>query len=312
MSKAAKFIFYFSLLFAASAQAVKDIKCYITDDCGTGVGGSYSSNPSSNSQIQINPSSVPTEKGFGLEGIFFKGTPDLGIVRGNGRVGAAISPANSEETFFGPPGFENSSDLLYRKMNSEKYPNQKVTLASAFILTEKNGSGFGRYGLKFGLLAKYNKYTENIKPGGGLSGVLGPFTFGYSIYGDETRLNDDLPTEQTLDYQVQTYSAGLFLSSLILDYSHLQLGHSSNSITSDVSIFTASLLWKKFIFTASKRIENSPRQTYNYDTRQLESAVSKEDYFGGVQYSVLNKVMVGALYNYYLLREFSVTTTLFF
>ncbi|MDG0817234.1 hypothetical protein [Bdellovibrio svalbardensis] len=288
------------------------MKCYIVANCGSSFGGGYSGNPSTGSQIKINPSSVPTEKGFGIEALFFKDSPDFAFVQGLGRVGAAISPSNSEETFFGPPGFESMSDLFYRKEEKEKYPNQKITLATAFNLFEKTGSVLGRYSLKLGLMGKYNKLTNNVSPGGGLSGVLGPLYFGYSIYDDEVKLEqsyDGNDPTKPIKYQVRTYNLGLFLNSLILDYSNLRMQEPHES---SVSLFTASLMVSRFIITASKRIEDSPRPFYNYDTQQLEFKQLKEDYFGGVQYSASNHFMFGVLYNYYLLREVSGSLTVFF
>ncbi len=296
----------------SAAAAFGELKCYIVEECGSSFAGGYSGNPSAGSQVKINPSAVPTEKGFGIEALVFKDTPDFALVKGLGRVGAAISPSNSEETFFGPPGFETDSNLLKRKENQEKYPNQKITLATAFSLFEKNGSGLGRYSLKLGVMGKYNKLTNHVSPGGGLSGVLGPFYFGYSIYDDETKLDQNYggsDSSPPIKYQVHTYNVGLFLSSLILDYSNLRV---QEPYESSVSLFTASLMVRRFIITASKRIEDSPRPYYNFDTQQLEYKQIKDDYFGGIQYSASNNIMLGVLYNYYLLHELSGSFTLFF
>ncbi|MGZ3772132.1 MAG: hypothetical protein ACXVCY_08385 [Pseudobdellovibrionaceae bacterium] len=278
---------------------------------------STSSNPSTGSQIKINPSAVPTENGWGLEGIYFNDEVDLAVVRGNGRMGAAISPSNSEETFFGPPGFELDSDLLNRKMNKKKYPSQKYTLATAIILAESNGSGFSKYNIKLGVMAKYNKLTKNVTPGGGLSGSVGPISFGYSLYGDQTYIDfgpySVPPSNYFLfKYRVQTYNFGLFLNSLALDYSNLHLETEDHTSVTTIHLYTANLSLGNFIFTASKRIEDSPFQEYNYETKQLEQKQVKENYFGGIQYNFSPNITVGALYNYYLLREFAATATLFF
>lgn len=302
------------LLFFSSAGAWafdSNATCYISSDCEGG--GNYTAAPSTSGPIKVNPAEVPTEKGLGVQAIFYRDTPDFALVTGTGRVGAAISPSNNDDTFFGPPGFETTSDFYKRKLDGDKYPNQKVTLATAFTLTEKNGSGFGRYALRLGIMGKYNKDTYDVTPGGGLSGVLGPLNFGYSIYTDETYLEHGLSgtgNADTIHYQVNTYNVGLFLSSVILDYSHMHVQNSDNP--SDVSLFTAALLWKKFIFTASKRIEDSNKAYFNFDTKTLETKQIKEDYFGGIQYSFSKHFMLGVLYNYYLLHEFSLTGTVFF
>src|SRR5437868_8058952 len=150
-----------SLFFSAPAWADFDMECFLRGDCHR---ARATSNPSAGSQIKINPSAVPTEAGFGIEGILFKDQVDLALVRGLGRVGAAISPANSEETFFGPPGFETPQDYLQRNIQGTKYPSQRYTLAAAASLASREGSDLNSYSLKLGLMGKYNKYTTNVSP----------------------------------------------------------------------------------------------------------------------------------------------------
>lgn len=97
-------------------------------------------NPSYGNQIRLNPSAVPTEEGFGLEGILYRGEVDISLAKGTGRVGAAISPSNSEETFFGPPGIELDDDMYQRKYAADKFASNKVTLATAVNLIKKEGA----------------------------------------------------------------------------------------------------------------------------------------------------------------------------
>ncbi len=293
-----------------------DIECYMSDKCSDRVSrGSGSGNPSTGAQVKINPSAVPTDQGFGVEGLVFKDQVDVSLVRGTGRVGAAISPSNSEETFFGPPGFENPQDLYQRKYESEKYPSQKYTLAFAANTYDNKKSGLKAFNLKLGAMAKYNKLTKGFRGGGGVNGVLGPMTFGASAYNDQTQLNDyllgeDLKTQT--NYKVQTYNIGLFLSSVILDYSHLKLTLMDDTNPSEISLMTVSILIQKFILIAAKRTEESSRLYYNYDTKHLGFQEKKEDYFGGLQYRLNKTIMLGTFYNYYLLREISFSATLFF
>lgn len=277
--------------------------------------GRTSTNPSTGGQVKINPSAVPIEAGLGIEGLFYKNSIDLSLVRGTGRVGAAISPSNSEETFFGPPAFENFDDYYNRKLNLEKLPNQKYTFAAAMNILKKNGSGLGAYAVKLGLMAKYNKLTTAVSPGAGLNGVIGPITFGGSYYKDQTQLNDPITGDEPktrINYNVQTYNVGVFLTSLILDYSKLELSIPDVEGKSEVTLLTASLFIDKVIFTAAKRTETSDRLAYNFDTHLLEYQPVKDDYFGGAQYSVNKHLMVGAFYNYYLLHEASLSLTVFF
>lgn len=274
---------------------------------------SSSSGPSRATQLKINPSAVPTEKGLGIEGILFKEEVDLALVRGNGKMGASISPSNSENTFFGSPAPESDSYLLERKIYQNKYPNQKITLALAVNIFKPAGSGIKKRTLKAGFMGKYNSLTKHITAGIGTSGILGPLDFGFSIYDDESQVNDGAGFSiQEIKYRVQTYNLGLHLSSLFLGYSHLYLATPDFSYTNHVSLFTVNMQINRFILTGSKRIEQSPTPFYNHETRLLETKELKEDYFIGVQYLASNNFTIGLMHNYYLLRELSVITTIFF
>lgn len=295
-----------------SSRAEFDIECYLKGDCKRRGGGS-ASNPSLGNEIRLNPAAVPMEKGFGIEIVYF-GTPEWSIVQGLGRAGASISPANSEETFFGPPAVEYSSDYLDRQILGQKYESQKYTLATAFKVLEK-GSGRSRFNLSLGAMAKYNKYTSRTTPGGGLSGSLGPILFGASVYWDETQLDPELepslippPTR----YKVQTYSFGLYLTSVILNYSNLQMISETDATTSTVSVLMGSLFTKQFVFNLAHRSENSDRSWYNPSTNALEFKQIKNDYFLGFQYRMTKNFMTGVFYNYFMLHELALTGTLFF
>ncbi|NUN07175.1 MAG: hypothetical protein HUU57_15625 [Bdellovibrio sp.] len=288
-----------------------ETNCYLINEC-TNHRRDSSSGPSPGTQVKINPSAVPTDKGYGVEAIYYDSSADLSLIRGNGRMGAALSPSNSEQTFFGAPGFELPEDLYERKYDKEKYQSQKVTLAAAMDIAEKKGSGLRRYSLKAGAMAKYNKDTTTITPGAGLQAVWGPLTAGYSMYDDESRLNYGDGSQKTIKYRVQTYNVGVYLSSVILNYSHLHLENNEKNYLATVHLYTASLSLGKFIFTASQRVEDSPAPDYNYELKDLENKKIKYEHFGGIQYSLSKNFLLGVLYNYYLLREISVSGTLFF
>lgn len=304
-------------LMMSSLGFAKDISCYIDVTCSSGSRSGSTGNPSTGNQIRINPSAVPTQKGFGLEGIYFNSETDFSIVQGIGRIGAAVSPSNSDETFFGTPGLEITENLLDRKLNDKKYPNQKINLATAMVLTEKNRSLFKSYALKLGVMGKYNRLTKNTNLGAGLSGMLGPLTFGYSQFKDESLLDFGLegsdPTE-IAKYQVKTHSVGLSVNSFLLDVSQLRYVDPQYDFTeeSSVRIITLSFNYKKFIFTISDRVEESHRPVFNYDTEMLEEQNVKKDNFQAIQYIASKHMTVGLLHNYYLLRELAVTATVFF
>jgi hypothetical protein len=307
-------LFLFVLFWTTGALAAFS-ECYTFLDCEDGRSKSTTANPVNSNKIQINPSAVPTEKGFGIEAVFYDGETDFALVQGLGRIGAAISPANSEETFFGAPGIELESEYLERKQSNKKYPGQKITVATAFDLIKRKNSGLKSYGLKLGVIGKYNRLTKAVNGGGGLSGILGPFVAGAAFYNDETEVDhrpEGSDTKTLERFQVITYNGGISMNSLLVDYSVLRMADKETLEVSTVRLVTASLLYKKLILTASKRIENSARKAYNYETRELEVKSDKEDYFGGLQINVTKNLMIGALYNYYLVHEYSATGTLFF
>ncbi len=287
---------------------------------------SSSSHPTSSSRINFNPSTVPTSRGLGLEFLIYKGI-DYSLVTGTGRVGAAISPSNSDETFFGAAAFESLPDYQTRKMTQTKYATQKYTLATAFNIYNNEESGLSHLALNLGVMAKYNSVSNAISPGGGLSGLVGPISFSYAVYGDESdySLKAYVSGANERDiYQVQTYSLGLSLGSLSVDYSVLNLNLKNSQITGTgltgmsnafsavISVATATLFYKRGIYTLASRQEDSLRPTYDYATQSLISQFTKKDFFASIQYVATQHFFVGLLYNYYLLQDLSLGLTLFF
>lgn len=288
-----------------------DIYENICDSSSSG-GKSGSITPSGSQRIRMNPAAVPTGNVFGLGAIFFKSEADLMLVKGMGRIGAAISPANSEETFFGPPAFELPDEYLERKKQKNKFKNSKINLATGFDLYRNRKSGLSRFDLSLGVMGKYHKETSEALPGAGVYAVLGPFSLGYSVYQDQMYLDYsdfDVDRKATTKYLVETYSGTLFLESFIFDYSVLQ---TKTADISTVRTTTASVLWKRAILSAAIRIENSARQKYSYSKESLLSEREKSDLFLAFQYKLNKHLMVGLLSNYYLVNEWSGSVTLFF
>lgn len=304
------------MLLCAVADTARAQVCDASERyCGYFRGRSSSSSggaPTRGSKVRINPSAVPIEKGLGIEAIVFDGTADMALVKGLGRVGAAISPSNSEETFFGPPGIELPENFADRKTRQKKFPSQKLTLATAIGLISNKRSGLSRFEVNLGVMGKYNRATKAITPGGGLSGVAGPLTFGYSLYSDQTQLDYgfyQVAKKPVVKYMVETYSIGAFLNSLAVDYSILRL------ITNDISttsVLTGTLLLKRWLLTLAARRESSVRPAYNYTLKALQIQRDKNESFAGAQFSINQHVMVGLFYNYYVLHEISAGATLFF
>ena len=298
--------------FASNAAWICDTSDAV---CGGSIGGrantASAAYPSHSSSISLNPSAVPLDQGFGVESIYYRDQYDFAIVKGLGRIGAAISPANNDETFFGPPGFEFPLDYQQRKMNRMKYPQQTFAFATAFNIFKNGKSDIKRLELNIGAVLRYNTVLRTLHPGTGLNAIAGPFTFGWSILQDEVVLTSNLSgfEEKTRSrFTVQTLSAGISLTNVALDYSVLQM---SADQPSTVSVLTASLLLPRVITTVAARTETSDRPAYNFQTQMLEFKRVKQDYFGAVQYGIGSHVMIGLFYNLYLLHEVSAGLTLF-
>lgn len=281
---------------------------------GSNRGSTKPAYPSKSSGIRINPSAVPTEDAFGIEALVYEGA-EFAIVKGTGRIGAAISASNGEESFFGPPGFdEYPADYLQRKIDKDKYKSKKVNLATAFTIVSNKRKGLRRFDLNLGVAAKYHTKVKEIAPGGGISGIAGPITFGYARGTDifafpiVTATGDDY---YKFKYQTETLSAGIYLNTFAFDYSKLTLTADENDEQIFINLLTTSLMLKRWILTAAQRKEDSTRPAYDSATQSLITQQIKTDYFGGIQYAVAQRLMIGAYYNYYLLDEVSFGITLF-
>ena len=310
MRALALFIFFCFGVFEP-ARAMFDGICNLGEfKCGRArTSRSASANPSSNSRISINPSAVPTERGIGIEAIGYKNLYDVGLVRGLGRVGAAITPSNSEDTFFGAPAYEATEELHLRKLERDKYRGRKVTLATAFNLFEHKKSALRRFSLNLGVLGKYNQTTYATTGGAGVNGILGPFTFGYSAYRDETLLTPIGLDPYKVQSIVENYSVGIYLNMLVIDYSTLRM---QNTAVDHVDLITGSLLFDRWSISISERREYSRRANFNFQTGDLFFQEKKVEQFYGGNFRVTGNFMVGLMYNYYLLREVSGSVTLMF
>jgi hypothetical protein len=138
-------------------------------------------------------------------------------------------------------------------------------------------------------------------------------TYGYSRYRDQTQLDyssQGLSPNIVIGCEVETFAIGLFLNSLALDYSILNMKVNADLWTTRV--YTASLLLKNSILTLATRHEESARPEFDYDSKALKSKRNKYESFGGLQVNLGKNLMGGLFYNYYLLHEASLGVTLFF
>lgn len=295
------------LALSAFASNTRDYLCNNDNSCGSrGFITEHAAGPSKSDSIKVNPAAVPVEEVTGIETIVYNGSFDFGLVKGLGRVGAAISPSNNDETFFGPPAAEYYQTFLDRMDSRSKLNSGKYTLAAAVSLLSKNGSGFRNLHLQLGAMARYESFSHHVKPGLGLQGIAGPLYAGVSYLQDEDRLDD----VTWLNTALQTYSFGISLDSLLLDYSVMKV---SGDFEAQASVITAAVFIDRFILTLARRTTTSDTKAfYDFSTSTLAPVTSQSDYFGGVQAKATTFLILGAFYNYYLLHEASLGATFFF
>jgi hypothetical protein len=160
----------------------------------------------------------------------------------------------------------------------------------------------------------YNKVSKNVSAGGGLSGIFGPFTFGFSTANDEYAFLNTV-NNTTTDYKYKNVltSIGLALGSLAVDYSKYTITTDQfEASLFEVTLITTSVSYRKFIFSAGQRSEDSWRDEYDFETETLIAKQIKTDVFAGIQFSATKNLMFGVLYNYYLMREWTASATLLF
>lgn len=270
--------------------------------------------PTTGARLNLNPSAVPTEDGFGVEALTYKGGWDFSIVKGTGRIGSALSASTNEETFFGLPAFEDQQEYLRRKTRGETFVSKKYVGALSFNLLANKKQGLKRAELNAGVIARYNQITKNTWGGAGLSGVLGPLTFGYSVTPDESAIDYEklgLPTQDQFRYRTDTMSAGLYLTNVVFDYSQMRTVRESDQFEIKTTVSTLGLIYKSVILTLSQRSEDSLRPTYSSALQDLVDENPKTARFVGLQFLAGKHAMIGVFSNYYLADEISLGLTVF-
>jgi hypothetical protein len=261
--------------------------------------------------IRLNPANIPTEAITGIETIYNKGMPTVGLVKGLGRIGAAVTPSNNEETFFGAPAEESDLDLYDRMSKRDPYDSEKYTFGAGFNIFSNRGRGLSNITWNIGALLRYYGASKSIAPGVGTQLVTGPILLGASVYEDEnTYTNSGTGETDNKHSPVRTYSVGLSLSSLLLDYSIVE---TEGYQPARAQVGTAALfLGKRTVLTLARREVESDKPRYSFEQKALVVDRTKVEYFGGLQYRVARFLVLGVHYNYYLLREASAGAVIFF
>jgi hypothetical protein len=262
--------------------------------------------PSESNSYRLNPSSVSIEKGFGFEVVGADHLLDYGLVTGNGKVGAAISPTSLEDTFFANIPLEDTDDYIARKQNERPYRSNKYTFATATQIIKKN---------KFinpsvGIILKYNQLSKKTSPGAGFNLGLGPLSFGYAVNKDDF-YKDYTYIVTHIRYTTKTFTIGAKLPNFAIDYSRVD-NEISEVADTRIIILSATLFWRNFMFTYGTRQENSYRPEIDPETKIATTADEKNAAFLGIQYAINKKILLGLFNNYFLNNELSIGLTSFF
>ena len=311
--KIIKLAITFTLIYPILGQS-KSTMCELLklDPCPTSSSyrkSSSASLPTSSGGFNFNPSSIPTDKGFGLEILNFDGEQDIAIVTGTGRIGAAISPSSYEDSFFGNISYESYQKYLTRKQLGGKYKSNKMSFATAINIFNNKKSLLKSFSSNIGLIAKYNKDSKKFNWGAGLNLNISILSFGVTKYKDDYFIAADpidFTSEDHQTYSVDTITIGVKLPHIVADYTYLRNKFEIFGFTSEdsISLLTATLFWKSFMFTYGNRKEVSVRPLYNFDTEAFEFAAEKNEMFLGVQYAINKHFILGLYNNYYLNRGY--------
>ncbi|RYZ93608.1 MAG: hypothetical protein EOP06_00125 [Proteobacteria bacterium] len=259
-----------------------------------------------------NPAAVSTSRAIGIGAVYYKIRPSYVLVSGTGQIGAAISPSNGDDTFFGSPSFETEVDYLRRQKESLPFAQQKFVLGVAYAVVDNELSGYRRFQITLGAVGRYIVDAKAVTPGGGLALAAGPLVLAAAASLDETKLSADGSTpSMILKNTTLSYNGNITVGSMTLDYTRLILTPELAKELS-VDLANASLSIKGFLISAAYRVEKSDRKVFEKESLTLRPRFRKEKIFGGVQIPILPFSQLGVFYNYYLLDEFSVGLTIFF
>ena len=314
------------LFFVTETQAAATDVCEVLNlsNCSgvqkMGRRSSAQSLPSSSTAAQFNPANVSHDRGFGVETMYQPGNaPSFSFVSGTGKAGAALVSSKIENAFFGNRVIELEEDYLERREDDTQYISEKQTLALGGGLFKNR-----KFSLDVGLLLKYNSDIKRVNPGAGIAVRWGIVNFGAAQYQDDVLLKfrslvnprtgvayavevgDDQYEER---FTVQNYFAGIKIMNLFIDAGVIQTHYKFYDQDSVVRLYSAAYIWRNFLFNMAHRQEDSP--TWRYSDETLLDERKKHETYGGIQYSFNQHFILGVHYNYYLLREYAASLTIF-
>ncbi len=280
---------------------------------------SFPTSPSSTTAANLNPANVSLDRGIGLDIMYQpKNSLLFGLSSGTGKMGGALISGSIENSFFGNRAPELDEEMADRMVNDKQYRNKKFTFAiAAKLFSQKN------YGLDAGLILKRHPLIKKINPGFGLSGRLWKFSFGASSYKDDyfvdltkfspigaTQTYSELSGKKSIQdtYTVTTYAMGLRVWNFAFDYGLIKSKPDFYKDETVITIYSSSFNYKNLLLNLAVRNESS--NTYDNIDERLK-VKQPSNIYSGVQYSINDHILFGVHYNYFLLNEMSISTTLF-
>ena len=277
--------------------------------------------PSPATAANLNPANASVDRGFGGEILLQANNPvGFNLVGGSGQFGGALISHTVENSFFGVRVPELSENFLERNKEKKRFDTKKINLALAGkIVRQKN------YGLDFGILFKRHSEVKKVRTGFGLSGKLYMFSAGASFYKDDFWLDfkntkmagtgvpySTITGKDSYDesFNVRSFSAGVKVMNFSFDYGKIitdKYKYTDEKV--DITLLTASMAWKNFLFNLGTRTEDSSTPKFEDDV--LKAQRVKKATYAGIQYSWWRPLVVGVHYNYFLLNEVSATMTFF-
>ncbi len=320
------FLLTFFLLLVSDSRAASTDVCEVLNlsNCSgvqkMGRRSSAQSLPSSSTAAQFNPANVSHDRGFGVETMYQPdNSPTFSFVSGTGKVGAALVSSKVENSFFGNRVVELEEDYFERREDDKQYDSEKQTLALGGGLFKNR-----KFSLDVGLLLKYNSDIKRVNPGVGMAVRWGFLNFGAAQYQDDVKLKfRDLVNPNTGNtyevefgddeyeerFTVRNYFAGIKIRNLFLDAGVINTYYKFDDEETVIRLYSAAYIWKNFLFNVALRQEDSPRWRYKDET--LLDERKKHETYGGIQYSFNQHFILGVHYNYYLLREYAASLTIF-
>lgn len=282
---------------------------------------SFLSAPNPTTAAILNPATVSFDRGFGVEAMFQSGNPVVfSAASGTGRIGGALISTSLENTFFGNRVSELDDSFLKRSKDKKQYKNRKLGLAFGGKLFRQK-----HFSLDLGFILKRHDEIKKINPGVGVSGRLGFLTYGASVYKDDFYLDfvghidpaTNIPYTTLMgkeDYSetftVTTYTVGTKYKGFSFDYGVIKSQYKYSDNDSNIQLFAGSYIYKNLMFNLAYRKEKSFAPLFEDD--QLKYKENKSAVFSGVQVSLGKHFIVGLNYNYFLLNEFSLSSSIFF